>query len=162
MKFNAHTIWHANYAARFKPMAKAQIDAIEIALHESENATREEIDQAVASLCTSWNMDGTPNITHISTAIRSIRGTAGRIKTPNRVTFYDGEQNQFETTMVDLKRRLYSRPTPVEAWNIICTPINSDQCAELKEFAEAKGIEYKRFVPNIAEIVGRVAGMVAV
>lgn len=157
MKFNESTAWSYNYIARFRPLSKAQTDAIEVALSQSMKATTLEIDVAVARLCGGWRGDNAPGIMDIAGAIRDLRGLSDDIQTPNAVSYYDGTQQRVFTTMSELKGFLNQRPPPDDAWDIICTPIMTDQCRELQRHCDKRGIEYKRFIPDVNRIAAKVA-----
>jgi hypothetical protein len=158
MRFNPATPWTKTFAARFRPMAQAQSDGITIALYDSFKATDTEINQAVAKLCSEWSNEGTPNIHHIADEIRAMRDD-GRIPlTPNRVMYYSADRRMMETTMQELKGFLNARPGPVDAWEIICTPMTPDQCRELERYCIDHRIEYERYTHepiNEAAIVKR-------
>ena len=146
MKFNAATPWTKNYAARFRPLAQAQADGMLMALFDSLKADDMEINQAVASLCSKWSQDNHPNINDIAREIRSLRGDSGS-KTPNSVnTWKVGKM--YRTTMVELKSHLNGRPPPETTWDIICCPLDPEQCKELQAYADQRRIAYSKYVPG--------------
>ena len=147
MKFNPTTPWHMTYAARFKPIQKSQVDAIEASLYDSMKATIDEMGEAMASIASMWQFERVPNINDLANAIKAIRGElSGNVTTPNHVDFYKGDKRG-TTTMRDLKGYLSCKPTPDRAWEVICIPLLVDQCRELQRHCDEKGIEYARFVP---------------
>ena len=146
MRFNANTPWTMNYAARFRPLAQAQADGMLMALFDSLKADDAEINQAVANLCSKWSQDNHPNINDIAREIRSMRGDECN-RTPNAVKYTKGGAI-LNTTMVELKSYLNGRPDPDTAWDIICAPLDPNQCAELRAYADQRRVAYNRYIPG--------------
>lgn len=143
MRFNPSTPWWRNYSARFGSMSSSQHDSIELALSDSLNAGPDEINQAVAGLCSSWSLDSRPTINDIADRIRDLRGEKKSV--PSLVRYRIAGKTG-TTRMIDLKRLLDARPDPKEARNIICTPLRTDQCRELERHCDERGIAYERFI----------------
>lgn len=146
MKYNDQTEWSTNYAARFKPLAKAQAAAIESVLYKNIKATVNEINAAMARICETWSDErNAPGINAIAYEIRLARyGDSANV--PNHVRAYRGGES-IETTMVELKAWLKCCNDPVQAWNLICLPLDLRQKQELHAYAEKHGVKYERFVP---------------
>lgn len=108
-----------------------------------------EVSNAIRSLGDRYTSAGCkikePAGAEIIAEVRRIRrGESSFVTTPNGVYFYVGGQ-QHQTTMLDLKKILQRKPDPVEAWNIICTPMCIEQCRELQQFADYNGVPYERY-----------------
>lgn len=145
MRFKAATPWWRNYIARFGAMSATQRESIELALYDSMGATTDEINVAVADMCSAWSMDSRPTINDIAGRIREKRGE--RTTTPNLVRYRTGGVTD-QTSMVELKQLLDARPDPEEARNIICLPLRTDQCMELEEHCNRRRILYEKFMPT--------------
>jgi len=115
-----------------------------------------EIDAAVASLCNEERAPNAPkpNARTIIGRIKAMRYTVDGIRpTSNHVTYYDGAGEYQSTTMAELKGYLNRRPPADVAWDVICTPMDNEQCKELRRYCDNNGIAYEVFKPdvNIAE-----------
>lgn len=80
--------------------------------------------------------------------------TPGAARTITPVWTEDGLHHlEYGTVeMADLKRMLNSSPPPDVAWEIICTPADSDQCKELQQYCDTHGIAYQRFHAKVPEV----------
>ena len=147
--------WITNYNGFIGTLTKATADAWATVIRENvPNVKAKEVDDAVALLCSQERAPNAarPNAQTIIAKIKELRGykfNQGHKPTPNNVRYVDGSGRLMQTTMADLKGFLQRRPPAEEAWDIICTPMDSDQCKELHRFADDHNIAYQRFNPTI-------------
>jgi hypothetical protein len=159
--------WVTNYNGFIGTLNKSTADAWAAVIRQNlANVTAKEVDDAVAQLCAEDRPPNAtkPNAKSIIYKIKEARGfryNQGHKPTPNHVIYIDGGNNLTHTTMAELKGFLRRRPDPVEAWDIICTPLDADQCKELHRYADEHNIAYERFVPCIAGKVDAIVSQYA-
>lgn len=157
--------WVTNWSGFIGYLSGAQASAwLEVISANVEGVRQSEIDNAVAKICSvpRNKEDAKPDVRTIIKTINAMRGNspgymAQVVKTPNTVSYYDSAGHYCKTTMSDLKQFLNRRPPTDEAWEIICTPLNFDQCRELQTYCDNNRIGYARFVPNIEETISAVS-----
>jgi hypothetical protein len=151
--------WVTNYNGFIGSLSNSMASNwLEVIQANLSNVKQQEIDDAVASLCTEQRPfnSAKPNALSIISKIKEMRGyrmNQGFRPTSNYVSYIDGNNKMMHTTMAELKSFLRRRPDPVEAWDIICTPLEADQCKELHRYADEHNIHYERFAPCIASKV---------
>lgn len=148
--------WVTNYNGFIGTLSRPMADAWANVIRENvKGVVVSEVDAAVASLCQEQRGSNSPkpNALTIIRRIYDIRNekSNGAFKaTPNEVKYYDEAMELRQTTMAELKQFLNRRPPGDEAWDIICTPLNTDQCRELHRYCDNNGIAYNRFVPDMS------------
>jgi len=149
--------WITNYNGFIGTLTKPVADAWAMVIRENvPGVLASEVDAAVASLCNEERAPNAPkpNARTIIGRIKAMRYTVDGIRpTSNHVTYYDGAGEYQSTTMAELKGYLNRRPPADVAWDVICTPMDNDQCKELRRYCDNNGIVYEVFKPdvNIAE-----------
>lgn len=150
--------WITNYNGFIGSLTKATADAwADVIRINIPGVLASEVDAAVASLCNEDRPPNAPkpNARTIINRIREMRySTDDGIKpTRNHVRYYDAAGDYVPTTMAELKGFLNRRPDPETAWDLICTPLDNDQCKELRRHCDRNGIAYTVFRPqtSIAE-----------
>jgi len=149
--------WITNYNGFIGPPTKPVADSWARVIRENvPGVLASEVDAAVASLCNEERAPNAPkpNARTIIGRIKAMRYTVDGIRpTSNHVTYYDGAGEYQSTTMAELKGYLNKRPPADVAWDVICTPMDNDQCKELRRYCDNNGIAYEVFKPdvNIAE-----------
>jgi len=157
--------WVTNYNGFIGTLTKSTAEAWAAVIRQNlGNVSAKEVDDAVAQLCAEdrpYNAPK-PNAKTIIYKIREARSykyNHGHKPTSNYVSYVDGGNQAKNTTMAELKGFLRRRPDPNEAWDIICTPLDTDQCKELHRFADDNGVSYERFVPCIDEAIEEIVNL---
>jgi hypothetical protein len=157
--------WVTNYNGFIGTLAKSTADAWAVVIRENlPNVKAGEVNDAVAALCSEQRGFNAPkpnalSIIHKIKEQRGYRYNHGHKPTSNHVSYIDGNNQAKHTTMAELKGFLKRKPDPNEAWDIICTPLDTDQCKELHRFADDNGVVYERFVPCIAGAIGEIVSL---
>ena len=136
--------WIANYRGFIGRLTDTEAsDWLQAIQNNIPNVRQEELDRAVAALCGMERPThaAKPGAWQIIQRIKADRGQ--RSTTPNTVTTASASGTGY-TTMQDLKASLSRKPDPEAAWDLICTPADSNQCAELRQYADQHGIQYTR------------------
>lgn len=154
--------WVTNWNGFIGNLSGARASAwLEVINANIYDLRQSEIDNAVARICQLKRDKGDPepNVRTIMSYIRSGRGmsNAHGYETPNNVAYYDSAGQMCQITMAELKQMLNRRPPPDEAWEIICTPLMTEQCRELEEYAKRSNIAFERLKPNTNQQISKVS-----
>jgi hypothetical protein len=159
--------WLDNWRGFIGPLSDKEAENWRSVIVENCRPTTAEVDRAVASLCAD-DADGKktkPNAKSIIQRIREHRqqGDMSMMAScPPIANICDsngGDIQYYRKSMADLKRELGECNDPEAAWDIICEPMNVEQCKALRQFADSHGIAYTRFIPQntgrFADLVGK-------
>lgn len=147
--------WVQNYRGFIGPLSDKDADNWANVIRTNvANLKAHEVNNAMAAICADWQGgNNRPNAMTVIQRIKQQRNYAmGDVYCDPVAKFYDYTHEPpklIYKPMTDLMMDLEYASDPVEAWSIICAPLDVVQCNALRAHAKAKGIKYERTKPQL-------------